>query len=170
MTYAHILYHVIFTTKHRARQLGKAKRSELYNFMWDHLKSKQCKLHRIGGTDDHVHLLLSLHPAVALASLVHELKVLSETWILSHYIYKPFDGWQDGYAAFTHSLPERERLIEAIREQESLHEDITFREELEQLLDEAGLHIADDDEAWFDCDEGEIDTLYDVMKEDGDDA
>ncbi len=151
--YAQTLYHIVFTTKHRARQLGKAKRPELYKFLWDHLKSKHCRVHRIGGADDHVHLLVSLHPAVALGRIVHELQTLSETWITSHYIYKPFDGWQEGYAAFTHSLADRDRLIETIKDQDKLHPDITFREEFEQLLDEAGMKIADNDEEWFDDDQ-----------------
>jgi REP element-mobilizing transposase RayT len=165
--YAQILYHVVFTTKHREARLGKLKRPDLYQFMWEHLKARHCKLHRIGGTEDHVHLLIALHPAVALGALVKELKVLSETWIKSNYIYKPFDGWQEGYAAFTHALPERERLIESIKDQEELHKSITFREEFEELLDEAGLKIADDDEEWFDSEEGTLDGgLYKVMSED----
>ena len=151
--YAQTLYHVVFSTLHRERSLGASKRPELYAFLWEQLKTKQCRLHRIGGTENHVHLLFSLHPAVSLMTVVQDLKRNSEDWIRSHYIYKPFNGWQQGYVAFTHSLAERDALIEMIKGQEKLHKDITFREELEQLLDEAGLKLADDDEEWFDDEE-----------------
>ena len=164
--YAQIIYHIVFTTKNRERTLGKSKRPELYAFIWEHLKARQCRLHRIGGTEDHVHLLISLHPAMALGALMKEIKTLSDTWVSSRHVYKPFNGWQDGYAAFTHALPERDRLIEHIKDQEELHESITFREEFEQLLDEAGLTIADDDADWFDAEEGDLEGgLYEVNGE-----
>jgi DNA-binding LacI/PurR family transcriptional regulator len=57
-----------------------------------------------------------------------------------------FDGWQEGYGAFTHSLADRDRLIGYIKGQQTHHAATSFREELRALLREAGVEY---DEAYF---------------------
>ncbi len=70
-----ITYHLVFGTKHRAPALAKAHRDDLCRFIWGVLKARNCHLYRIGGVDDHVHILTSLHPTVALADLVKEINL-----------------------------------------------------------------------------------------------
>ena len=151
-TYAQIIYHVVFSTKNRERVLGKPRRDDLYRFIWGVLQKHQCHLHRIGGVEDHVHILISLHPAVALSDLIHEIKTASSSWIKGQQAFPSFSHWQDGCGAFTHALPDKERLIEYIRTQEQHHVHVSFGEEFASLLEEAGLAISAHDEEWLDDD------------------
>nr|WP_218280503.1 IS200/IS605 family transposase [Verrucomicrobium spinosum] len=80
-TYTQILYHVVFSTKDRERVLAKAGRDDLYRFIWGTLKERESHLYRIGGVEDHVHMLITLHPSIALADLVKEVKTASSKWI-----------------------------------------------------------------------------------------
>ncbi len=153
-SYTTIFYHIVFSTERRKRVLGKTRRDDLYRFIWGVLQKRRCKLFRIGGVEDHIHILTSLHPAIALSDLVHELKDSSAAWIKGGRVFPDFSQWQAGCAVFTHSLYDKERLIEYIRTQEQRHKQISFREEYEMLLTEAGLTIHEHDEEWFDDDEG----------------
>jgi putative transposase len=138
-TYTQIYYHIVFATKNRVPALQADRRDELYKYFWGILQNKQCRLYRIGGVEDHVHFLIALHPAVCLAGLVKDLKVASSVWIKENALFPLFDGWQNGYGAFTHSSRDKDRLVEYIRHQEEHHRAHSFRDELASLLREAGI-------------------------------
>jgi putative transposase len=148
-THTQIFYHIIFATKDRQRVLDKAKRDDLYRFTWGVLNHRKCHLYRIGGVEDHMHIFTSIHPAVALADVVKEIKTASSAWIKGQKVFPRFTHWQDGYGAFTHALADKERLIEYIKKQDEHHKKVSFREEFEALLAEAGLKPDEHDEAWF---------------------
>ncbi len=138
-TYTQILYQIIFSTKNREQTIFNARKEELYKYIWGILKNNGCHLYRIGGTSDHLHILIELHPSIALATLVKDVKVASSIEIKKMKMFPLFDGWQKGYAGFTYSFKEKDRLIEYVKNQEAHHEKITFVEELEALLVEHGV-------------------------------
>jgi REP element-mobilizing transposase RayT len=140
-TYTQIYYHVVFSTKDRQPTLKANRREDLFRYIWGILKNRESHLYRINGTEDHVHILTSLHPSVSLADLVKETKTGSSVWIKKEGIFRMFSHWQDGYAAFTHSNREIGSLIEYIKGQEEHHQRTTFSEELRKLLEEAGIEF-----------------------------
>ncbi len=103
------------------------------------MKNKNCHGYIINGVEDHIHIVTHIHPTVALASLVKDLKTASTQWIKENNIFKDFTGWQDGYGAFTYSAKDKDRLIEYVKNQEEHHEKISFREEYIELLKEQGI-------------------------------
>jgi len=52
-----------------------------------------------------------------------------------------FDGWQDGYGAFTYSIREKETLIQYAKNQKEHHRKETFEEEFRRLLIEHGIEF-----------------------------
>lgn len=138
-TYTQILYHIVFATKNREPALSKNRRDDLYKYIWGILKNRDAHLYRIGGVEDHVHLLCSLHPSVALADLVKEIKVASSGWIKANDAFPGFTHWQGGYGAFTCSPRSKNRIIEYIKNQEPHHTKETSGNELQRLLAEAGI-------------------------------
>jgi REP element-mobilizing transposase RayT len=148
-TYTQILYHLVFATKLREKVLDKLRRDDFYRFAWGVLENRKCHLYRIGGVDDHVHILASLHPTIALADLVKELKTASSAWIKGQKIFPRFTYWQEGYGAFTHALPDRQRLVDYITRQEEHHRSISFRDEYRELLAESGLKPYEHDQLWL---------------------
>jgi REP element-mobilizing transposase RayT len=89
--------------------------------------------------EDHIHLLVCLHPTIALSDFVKDIKVSASKWIKTNESMPDFANWQDGYAAFTHSIKEKNVLIEYVGNQEEHHRKLPFREELKRLLKEAGI-------------------------------
>ena len=86
---------------------------------------------------DHVHLLVGLKATHCLADFMRELKKASSAWV--HDEIGTRFGWQEGYAAFTISPSARPELQSYIARQEVHHRNKTFREELVEFLERAGI-------------------------------
>ena len=109
--------------------------------MWGVLKNKICHLYRIGGISDHIHIVTHIHPSISLASLVKDIKLASDDYIKNQCLFPDFDGWQIGYGVFTYAFKDKDRLIEYVKNQEVHHKEVTFREELIELLKEHGIEF-----------------------------
>ena len=138
-TYSDVTCHIVFATKNRIPALRKERRDDLYRFIWGLLKERKCHLYRIGGVEDHVHLLTSLHSSIALASLVKEVKTASSVWIKGEKAFPVFEHWQDGYGAFSVAAKDRPGLIDYIRNQEEHHRVRSFVDELKEIAENAHL-------------------------------
>ncbi len=140
-THTQIYYHIVFSTKERVPVLKVDRREDLFRYIWGIAKNYESHLYRINGTEDHVHILTSLHPTVSLADLVKNIKASSSLWIKENSVFRSFSHWQDGYGAFTHSKGEVDALIEYIKGQAEHHRRTTFAEEYRKLLVEAGIEF-----------------------------
>ena len=92
----------------------------------------------VGGTIDHVHLLVGLKATHCLADFMRELKKASSVWVHDEMKLARF-AWQEGYAAFTVSASARKTVREYISRQEEHHRGRSFREELIEMLGKAGV-------------------------------
>ena len=64
-TYTQLLFHIVFSTENRERTLTDGKRDALYKYIWGIHSNLNCHLYRIGGVDDHVHILTALPTTLA---------------------------------------------------------------------------------------------------------
>ncbi len=135
-TFTQILYHIVFSTKNREKVLTKDNREKLFKYIWGVLKNNKCVLYRINGVEDHLHIITHIHPTVSVSSLIKDIKVSSSTWVKEEKVFRNFDSWQVGYGAFTYSIKEKEVLINYVKNQESHHKTISFRDEFIELLKE----------------------------------
>ncbi len=140
-TYTQILYQIVYSTKHRKPTLVKENRVELFKYIWGILKNKKCHLYRINGVEDHLHIVTHIHPSIAPAALVKDIKLASSGYIKENGLFPEFNGWQDGYGAFTYSFSAKNDLISYVKNQEVHHRTISFRDELIALLEEHGVEF-----------------------------
>ena len=145
-TYTQIIYQIVFSTKHRERTMIKNDRPKLFQYISGVLKNKDCHLYRINGVEDHLHIITDLHPSVALANLVKDIKLSATSLIKENNIFPNFGGWQDGYGAFTYHIDAKNNLIEYVKNQEEHHRIKTYEEEYRELLKE---HKIEFDEKYF---------------------
>ncbi|MBI5218336.1 MAG: transposase [Bacteroidia bacterium] len=138
-TYTQILYQIIFGTYRHERTMSSENRAALYKYISGILKNKKCHLYQINGVENHLHIVTHLHPSIALADLVKDIKLASSKWIKENKIFSRFNGWQDGYGAFTYTIKEKDRLIAYVQNQEEHHRKKTFKEEYIELLKEQGI-------------------------------
>ncbi len=92
----------------------------------------------IGGTADHVHLLMGLKATACLADVVRDLKANSSRWVHDECGVGKF-GWQEGYGAFTVSSSQLPVVREYISKQEEHHRKRSFEEEYVELLKRCGV-------------------------------
>ncbi len=146
-TYTQILYQIVFSTKHRNPCMLKPNREPLFKYIWGILDNNKCHLYRINGVENHLHIVTHLHPSVALADLIKDIKIASNLYIKAENLFPDVTSWQEGYGAFTYSIKERSHLINYVKNQEEHHRKETFKEEYIALLKEHGV---DFDEKYLD--------------------
>ena len=144
MPFVQIVYQVVFATKYRAQVLTKPNRQRLFDYFRGVLQQHKCIVYGIGGVSDHVHLVFGLHPTVALANLVKNLKLSSHDWIDRNEIFPAFDRWAVSYAAFTYTRDAIPNLQRYVRNQERHHGEESSREELRRLLHKHGVEYREE--------------------------
>ncbi|MCW3116207.1 MAG: tnpA [Chitinophagaceae bacterium] len=140
-TFKQIFYQIVFSTKNRQDTITAASENDLYKYIWGIINKKKCKLYRINGMHDHLHIFTDLHPALRLSDFVKDIKVASSIWMKESGKFESFSGWQDGYGAFTYSIREKEMIINYIKNQKEHHRTKTFYEEFKRLLIENGVEF-----------------------------
>ena len=130
---------MVFATRNRAMVLEKEHRKELYMYLYGVLKARNCFTLRIGGIENHVHLLFDLHPAVALADVVKSLKQGSSGWARKQDFFPYFAGWASGYFAGSVGPEGKDRCIEYIKGQEVHHHGVEYIDEIKQEIEQHGL-------------------------------
>ena len=138
-TYTQFLYHIVFSTKDRLPVLRAERRNDVYRYIWGIIHERKGHLYRIGGVEDHVHVLTSVHPTVAVSDFVRDVKAGSSKWIRDGEVYGRFPGWQDGYGAFTLGWAGKDEVTEYIKRQVDHHAKESFMEEFRRFLDEGGV-------------------------------
>lgn len=140
-SYRQVLYHIIFRTKDSLKTLNLENSEELYKYIWGIVKGKNGMLYRINGVEDHIHILSDLHPSIALSDYLRDIKTASSIWLKESGKFPNFNGWADGYAAFTYAYRDNEIIINYIKNQREHHKTTTFAEELRKMLIEHGVEI-----------------------------
>ena len=82
---------------------------------------------------DHVHCLVSLPPALAVAEALRLIKSNSSLWVHQTWHRAAF-AWQVGYGAFSVSQFNVPAVVKCIRDQEQHHRKISFQEEFLAFL------------------------------------
>ena len=141
MSYRQIFYHIVFGTKHRKTTIAEENCEQLYKYIWGIVKNNKCKLYRINGAEDHIHIFSDLHPSLALADYIKDIKVSSNLWMKESGKFPKFKGWQESYAAITYSIKEKDILINYIKNQKEHHRHESFYDEYKRLLIEHGIEF-----------------------------
>ncbi len=141
MSYRQIFYQIVFGTKNREATITEAHCEELYKFIWSIIKNHKCKLYRINGIEDHIHIFSDLNPSISLADYIKDIKVASSVWMKECGKFSAFNGWQDGYGAFTCSIAQKNIIIDYVKNQKEHHKSESFYDEYKRLLIENGIEF-----------------------------
>ena len=145
MSHLNLTYHIVWRTKYSQRTISEEHERDLYTYIVGICDAKQCHVYRINSMPDHIHLCVEVHPTIAVSEFVKVLKQETSKWMRSNRSWFPwFDGWGNGYAAFTYSALERPSVIEYIKNQKEHHKVKSFRQEYEEWLQEMGMNPSND--------------------------
>ena len=133
-THHGILLHVVFATKFRKPVLADSWRDDLFAYIGGTVKTHKASLLKSGGIEDHVHMLLKVHPEFAISKTIQLLKANSSKWINDNRkTHHPFE-WQRGYGAFSVSQSMADTVRRYIAEQRRHHARKSFQDEYLEIL------------------------------------
>ena len=138
-SYTCLYYHIIFSTKRRLPLITTDLQQRLYDYIGGIIQHERERLTSAGGTNDHVHLLISLRAQTAVSDMLRLLKANSSKWVHETFADQRNFGWQDGYGAFSVSSSNVGRVRQYIAEQEQHHRHLSFQEEFVEFLKRHGV-------------------------------
>jgi putative transposase len=138
-SYSNLLVHLVFSTKGRACSLSPNVQEQLWPYLGGIARNAQMKALAVGGTDDHVHLLLSIPATLPVAKAVQSIKGNSSLWIHKNYPGFSAFSWQEGYGAFSIGVSQIGKTIAYISNQREHHQKTTFQEEFLAFLKANGI-------------------------------
>jgi putative transposase len=127
---AHV--HYVFSTKNRAHLIPVRVQPDLWAYIGGIARADAAKALAVGGTENHVHVLLGMPSIIAIATAVQRIKDASSRWL--HEEHGLDCEWQEGYGAFTVSASQLPRTIEYISSQPEHHRRLRFEDEFVALL------------------------------------
>ena len=135
-TYARNFVHVIFSTLERHRKLLARIQPDLWAYIHDIARNYGIQLLAIGGTEDHVHVVMALPPKLSLAHAVGVIKANSSKWMneTGHLF-----AWQGGYGAFSVSASNLDAVINYVEHQTEHHASRNFAAEFRAFLNKHGI-------------------------------
>ena len=139
-------YHVVFSTRKREPFITEPWRVRLHVFLAGAVKQAGGISEAIGGTSDHVHLLLGLRATHSLADVIREIKAASTEWAHRTVRCNGF-SWQEGFGGFTVSVSHLNAVKEYIICQEEHHLRRTFQQEYIAMLKKNGISY-DERDLW----------------------
>lgn len=131
-TYISELVHCVFSTKNRRNLIKPELQSDLWSFLGGIARNNGFKALSVGGTENHIHILLSLSANMAVAKAMQLVKGASSRWMNETHL-QDF-AWQEGYGAFTVGISQKAGTIAYIQSQAEHHRKRTFEEEFIAFL------------------------------------
>ncbi len=133
-TFTNLLFHIIYSTKYRKPTIRRNWQDDLYGYIGGIVRDQKGTLLKIGGVEDHVHLLAKLSPTLAISDVLRRIKSNSSKWINERPdVIRKFE-WQSGYAAFSVSESQLPSVVGYIGNQAEHHRKRTFEEEFLAIL------------------------------------
>ncbi|MCM1519429.1 MAG: IS200/IS605 family transposase [Lachnoclostridium sp.] len=139
------MYHIVFCTKQRRRTINQALLEDLYRYIWAETKEMGSILMRIGGIENHVHMLIDLNSKVCIADFVACIKAKSSGWMRADSRFVNWEGWAREYFAATVANDEKDGVIEYIKSQREHHYGNSLDDEFRSLYGRAGLDYHEKD-------------------------
>ena len=133
-TFSQIYIQTVFAVSNRESLIKQEFKEELYKYITGIVRNQGQKLISINGMSDHVHILIGLRPAKALADLVREVKADSTNFVNENKFVRGRFNWQEGYGAFSYGHSQLDTIIRYIQNQEKHHSRRSFKDEYLTLL------------------------------------
>ena len=155
MPYWQLFYHLVWTTKNREPRLTSDVELIIHGFLRSKAVGLGAVVFALNGVEDHVHMVASIPPKIAVAKFVGQVKAVASTrFNKSDLDDEPF-FWQDEYGVFSFDgkrLSNYIRYVERQKEHHSRNETIPILERVDggavKVLREPSGAYVDDYEDW----------------------
>ncbi|MBU1014484.1 MAG: IS200/IS605 family transposase [Bacteroidetes bacterium] len=133
-----IWVHAILGVKYRENLINPKSEKLIYKILSREVSKTGCKLFAIGGTENHVHILIMLKSTVSISNVMKQVKGASSRMISRLKLCPQEFYWQIGYGAFSVSEKNVKGVIRYIKNQKIHHQQVSLHDELKSIR--AGQH------------------------------
>jgi putative transposase len=123
----------VFSSKERRKLIAPEMQGRLWAYIGGVAKEHGLKALAIGGTQDHIHILLSLPSSFPVAKAMREIKSASSFWMRRTGAKADFE-WHEGYGAFSIGFSQVPTTSAYINRQEEHHHKRDFQAEFIAFL------------------------------------
>jgi len=134
--YVHIIFHV----KNEQVFIRPEDEKELYAYIGGIIKNNASESIKIGGVQNHVHILAEMSKNISLSKFLEEIKRNSSRWIKTKGVHYKNFAWQGGYSGYSVSQSKVEVVKKYIERQKEHHKRLSFKEEYIKFLREYGVN------------------------------
>ncbi|MEM6297874.1 MAG: IS200/IS605 family transposase [Bacteroidota bacterium] len=135
-----VYVHIVFSTKNREPFIDEEIEERFFSYLGKACKEHGCNPIRVGGYEDHVHILCTLSRTITQAELLETIKKQSSKWMKQQARKYSEFYWQRGYGIFSVSPKKVDAVTNYITNQRTHHQNQTFKEEFRAILKNAGMN------------------------------
>ena len=139
-SFIRIWIHLIWSTKNRDKLIRPDFKFKLYDHLKFNATGKNIYIDHINGTEDHIHILISLKGEQSISKVAFLLKGESAYWVNKNKLSKIKFSWQNEFIAISVSDSLVQRVREYIRNQEIHHKKRSFKEEYDIFIKRFGFN------------------------------
>ncbi|HEX2978854.1 MAG TPA: IS200/IS605 family transposase [Anaerolineaceae bacterium] len=125
--YHELFVHLIWHTWDSQHLITPTLEPSIYACIAAKCQQMHTRVIALGGTPNHVHLLVQTPPTICIADLIHDIKGASSHLVTHQLLPDANFKWQGAYAAFSLSMLEVDRLSTYIRKQKEHHKEKTLQ-------------------------------------------
>ncbi|RLD68761.1 MAG: IS200/IS605 family transposase [Bacteroidetes bacterium] len=129
-----VYVHITFSTKNRQNLIDDDIKNKLFEYLGGICKKLECNPVKVGGYQNHIHILCILSKKITQIKLLEEVKKSSSKWIKTQSTKYSNFYWQDGYGIFSVNPYEIDIVEKYIENQEEHHKTRTFQDEYRAFL------------------------------------
>jgi putative transposase len=117
-----LYYHFVWATKERQPLINEDRETALYNYIIGKADNLNCIIHAVGGIEDHIHIISSIPPTLAIADFVKHIKGSSAHY-LNHIVSSSANkfNWQNGYGVFSLGGKQLDQAVTYVHNQKIHH-------------------------------------------------
>jgi putative transposase len=134
MPYWRLFYHFVWGTKNREALIGLEWEASLHNVMAAKATELGAFVHAVGGTEDHVHLVASVPPSIALSTFIGQVKGNSSHFVNHEMGLKTHFAWQGEYGVTSFGGKMLDTVVRYAKNQRMHHACGTTIPMLEQVV------------------------------------
>lgn len=133
-TFAKVYIHIVFRVKGQRNLLPEKHHDELYKYITGTISNKKQKLMAINGTEDHIHILVSIAADTRISDLVRDIKANSSRFINQKLWLSHKFNWQEGFGVFSYNQSMVSIICNYIQRQKVHHRKRGFDDEYLEIL------------------------------------
>jgi putative transposase len=133
MPYWRLFYHITWGTKNREPLIQLEFETSLHNVIAAKAAGLGALVHAVGGVEDHIHLVVSIPPSIAISHFIGQVKGNSSHFVNQELSLPYHFSWQNEYGVVSFGGKQLDMVVKYTKNQRQHHLEGTFIPVLERL-------------------------------------